>query len=105
LPPKGHYYPRTKPRLMSRERERERERERKGPTRIFDDQHYYCLSPFPVEHTKGDFQQLLLVLSAVAAVLLFVCRFSDRPFHVIAHCPISELTHSYHLKFFLPPLS
>jgi hypothetical protein len=77
LPPKGHYYyPITKPRLMGRESERERERERKGPTRIFDDQHYNCLSPFPVEHTKGDFQQqLLLVLSAVAAVLLFVCRF------------------------------
>jgi hypothetical protein len=28
LPPKGHYYPITKPRLMGREKERERERER-----------------------------------------------------------------------------
>jgi hypothetical protein len=55
LPPKGHYYPITKPRLMGREKERERERE--GPTRIFDDQHY-CLSPFAVELTKGDFQLL-----------------------------------------------
>jgi hypothetical protein len=62
---------------MGRVTEREREREKeKGSHKDLDDQHYNCLSPFPVEHTKGDFQQqLLLVLSAVAAVLLFVCRF------------------------------